>query len=70
MREQSARRAPLGAVGRIGNQALHSPQAGLFILLVTLVVLFTLMLGGRFLSVDNLQSMTQQLPELGFCPWP
>ena len=65
MREQAAVRLAPGAVGRIANFALHSPQGGLFALLVALVVLFTFMLGGRFLSVDNLQSMTQQLPELG-----
>ncbi len=65
MSEQSAARAPFSAVGRAGNFALHSTQGGLVALLVALFLVFTLIIGERFVSVGNLQSMTQQMPELG-----
>jgi ribose/xylose/arabinose/galactoside ABC-type transport system permease subunit len=63
--EQSAARPPFSAVGRAGNFALHSTQGGLVVLLVALFLVFTLIIGQRFVSVGNLQSMTQQMPELG-----
>jgi ribose/xylose/arabinose/galactoside ABC-type transport system permease subunit len=63
--QQSVIRAPFAAVGRAGNFALHSTQGGLTVLLLALVLAFTLVIGEKFLSVGNLQSMTQQMPELG-----
>ncbi len=65
MSEQSVARPPLGRVGRVGNFALHSTQGGLVALLLALILVFTLIIGEKFLSVGNLQSMTQQMPELG-----
>jgi simple sugar transport system permease protein len=43
----------------------HSTEARLVVLLASLIVLFLLLIGNKFVSGDNLFSMAVQLPELG-----
>ena len=58
---------PAAATGRpaLRRFSLGGVNAGLSLLLLGLVVLFTLMLGQRFLSLGTLQDLGFQLPELG-----
>ncbi|KQV14342.1 sugar ABC transporter permease [Rhizobium sp. Root1203] len=43
----------------------NSSHSGLFVLLSAMLVTFLLLIGPRFLAVDNVTSMAVQLPELG-----
>lgn len=54
-----------GQMSRIKGIVLNSTQGGLITLLAALVLIFTLLIGERFLAADNLRSMAFQLPELG-----
>lgn len=65
MSEQSIALPPQGAGVRLRHWSLRSTQGGLAILLVALVLIFVLLIGGRFAGPDNLHSMAVQLPELG-----
>jgi len=51
--------------GRIGRLVGNGPMATLVILLLALWTVFAIAIGDRFFSVDTLQSMAFQMPELG-----
>jgi ribose/xylose/arabinose/galactoside ABC-type transport system permease subunit len=51
--------------GRIGRLVGSGPMATLVILLLALWAVFAIAIGDRFFSVDTLQSMAFQMPELG-----
>jgi ribose/xylose/arabinose/galactoside ABC-type transport system permease subunit len=51
--------------GRIGRLVGNGPMATLVILLLALWAVFAIAIGDRFFSVDTLQSMAFQMPELG-----
>ena len=54
-----------GLLGRLTRGGSPGNAAGLLGLLAALVVLFTLLLPGRFATFGTVQSMMFQLPELG-----
>ena len=54
-----------GLLGRLTRGGGPSNAAGLLGLLAALLVLFTLLLPGRFDTLGTVQSMMFQLPELG-----
>jgi simple sugar transport system permease protein len=59
-------RDPLSAIDHTARlRAAYGTEIKLFILLAALIVIFSLVLGRKFVGGDNLFSIAEQLPELG-----